>query len=164
MQANMTGPLAGKGRLHRLHRAPASRKNLAWKKEGQMLIIWEVKAYPGAWASALMQPINKAGEKNRHSPVSSRGIYLLNTLTKLFEGLIEARLYQFIELNDTLTPSQQGSRIIRQTHDAFYSPDKPRTPFTRCLLPPYNSNPSTDLLVTAAFIDARENSRAKWRK
>ena len=54
-----------------------------------MLIIWEVETYPGAWASALMQPIYKGGGKDRHSPVSYRGIYLLNTLTKLFEGLME---------------------------------------------------------------------------
>ena len=53
--------------------------------------------------------------------MSYRGIYLLNTLTKLFEGLMEARLSKFTEFNDTLTPSQQGSRIFRQTHDAMYA-------------------------------------------
>jgi len=86
-----------------------------------MLIIWEVETYPGSWASALMQPIYKGGGKDRHSLVSYRVIYLLNTLTKLFEGLMEARLSKFTELNDTLTPSQQGSRITRQTHDAIYA-------------------------------------------
>jgi len=50
-----------------------------------------------------------------------QGIYHLNTLTKLFEGLIEARLSKFTELNDTLTPSQQGSRIIQQTHEVIYA-------------------------------------------
>jgi len=74
-----------------------------------MLIIWEVETYPGAWASAFIQPIYKGGGKDRHSQVSYRGIYLLNTLTKLFEGLTEARLSKFSELNNTLTPSQQGS-------------------------------------------------------
>jgi len=53
--------------------------------------------------------------------VSYRGIYLLNTLTKLFEGLMEARLSKFTELNDTLNPSQQGSRITCQTHDTIYA-------------------------------------------
>ena len=53
--------------------------------------------------------------------MSYRGIYLLNTLTKLFEGLMESRLSKFTEHNDTLTPSQQGSRITRQTHDAIYA-------------------------------------------
>jgi len=84
-----------------------------------MLIIWEVETYPSAWASALIQPIYKGGGKDRHSLVSYRGIYLLNTLTKLFEGLIEARLSKFTELNDTLIPSQQGSHITRQIHDAI---------------------------------------------
>jgi len=68
-----------------------------------------------------MQPIYKGGGKDRHSPVSYRGIYLLNTLIKLFEGLMEGRLSKFTELKDTLTPSQQGSRITRQTHDAIYA-------------------------------------------
>ena len=86
-----------------------------------MLIIWEVETYPGAWASALMQRITKGGGKDRHSLVSYVGIYLLNTLTKLFEGLMEARLSKFTEFNDTLTPCQQGSRITRQTHYAIYA-------------------------------------------
>ena len=30
-----------------------------------MLIIWEVETYPGAWASALMQPIYKGGGKRQ---------------------------------------------------------------------------------------------------
>jgi len=49
-----------------------------------MLIIWEVETNPGAWASALMQPIYKGGGKDGHSLVSYQGIYLLNTLTELF--------------------------------------------------------------------------------
>jgi len=81
----------------------------------------EFETYPGAWASALMQPIYKGGGKDRHSPVSYRGIYLLNTLTKLFEGLMESHLSKFTELNDTLNPSQQGSQITCQTHDAIYA-------------------------------------------
>jgi len=73
-----------------------------------MRVIREVETYPGAWASALMQPIYKGGGKDRHSPVPYRGIYLLNILTKLFEGLIEARLSKFTELNDTLSPLPAG--------------------------------------------------------
>jgi len=64
-----------------------------------------------------MQPIYKGGGKDQHSLVSYRGIYLL----KHFEVLMEARLSKFTELNDTLTPSQQGSRISRLTHDAIYA-------------------------------------------
>ena len=67
-----------------------------------------------------MQPIYKGGGKDRHCPSSYRGIYLLNTLTKLFEGLIESRLSQFTEKNDSLTSAQQGSRTSRQIPDAIY--------------------------------------------
>jgi len=69
-----------------------------------------------------MQPIYKGAGKDKHSPVSYRGIFLLNTLTKLFVGmrLIEALLSKFSELNYTFTPSQQGSRISGQTNDAIY--------------------------------------------
>jgi len=58
---------------------------------------------------------------NKKLAPTYRGIYLLNTLTKLFEGLIKSCLSKFTELGDTLTPSQQGSRITRQTHDAIYA-------------------------------------------
>jgi len=68
-----------------------------------------------------MQPIYKGGENDRHCPASYRGIYLLNTLTKLFEGLIESRLSQFTAKYDTLTSVQQGSRTSRQIHDAIYA-------------------------------------------
>jgi len=35
--------------------------------------------------------------------------------------MMESRLSKFTEVNDTLTPSQQGSRITRQTYDAIYA-------------------------------------------
>jgi len=68
-----------------------------------------------------MQLTYKNGGKDCHSPVSYRGIYVLNTLTKLIEGLMEACLSEFTELHDTLTPSEQGSRITRQKHDDIYA-------------------------------------------
>jgi len=107
-----------------------------------MLIIWKVETYPGAWASALMQPIYKGGGKDRHSLVSYRRIYLLNTLTKLYEGLMETRLSKFTELNDTLTPLSRG-------HE---SPTKPMTPSTRSL-PLYKGDPNTKFPSYCCFID-----------
>jgi len=86
-----------------------------------MLTIWNKECYPTAWASALMQPVHKGGGKDRYNPASYRGIYLLNTLTKLFEGLLESRLTPFTELHDTLTHAQNGSRPGRQTHDGIYA-------------------------------------------
>ena len=98
-----------------------------------MLIIWEVETYPGVWASALIQPIYKGGGKDRHSLVFYRGIYLFNTLTKLFEGLME---HVFLNSQNSMTPLPPLSR-------GHESPDKPMTLSTR-LLPPYKSDSNTD--------------------
>jgi len=84
-------------------------------------IIWETETYPVEWTLALLQPVYKGGGKDRVSPASYRGKYLLTTITKLFEGIIQARLTPFIETHNTLTHSQQGSRPTRQIHDAIYA-------------------------------------------
>ena len=57
---------------------------------------------PWCMGPSTDEPIYKGGGKNRHCPSSYCGIYLLNTLTELFEGLIESRLSQFTEKHDTL--------------------------------------------------------------
>jgi len=49
-------------------------------------IIWETETYPGEWTLALLSPVYKGGGKDRL--VSYSGIYLLTTITKLFEGII----------------------------------------------------------------------------
>ena len=58
-----------------------------------MMMIWEVKTCPGAWALALMQQIHDS-----RCPASCRGIYLLNTLTKVFQGLY---IYQSLSRTKT---------------------------------------------------------------
>jgi hypothetical protein len=48
----------------------------------------------------------------------------MNTITKLFEGLIESRLTPFTELHNTFTSAQQAlpsKALGRQTHDAIYA-------------------------------------------
>jgi len=68
---------------------------------------------------ALMQLKYKKGGKDRHFQISYQDIYLQNTPTKLFEGLIESRLSKYTQLNQTLTPSQKGSRPTLQTYEAI---------------------------------------------
>jgi len=47
-----------------------------------------------------MQPIYKGHDKNKTDPPSYTGTYLNDTLAKLFEGLLLARLTTHTELND----------------------------------------------------------------
>ena len=68
-----------------------------------------------------MQPIYTGHAKDKTDPASYRGIYLNDTLAKLFEGLLLARVKTHTESNNTLTSNQVGTKPCTQTHDAIYS-------------------------------------------
>jgi len=66
-----------------------------------------------------MQPIHKSHDKDKTDPAFYRGIYLNDTLAKLFEGLLLARLTTHTEVDNTLTSNQLGTKPCTQTHDAI---------------------------------------------
>jgi hypothetical protein len=59
--------------------------------------LWHHEIQPRAWELSLMQPIYKGGNKLKTDPASYRGIYLSNTLAKLFKGIHLHRLTQYTE-------------------------------------------------------------------
>jgi len=83
--------------------------------------LWKFHTQPSDWQRSLLQPIYKGHNKDKTDPASYRGIYLNDTLAKLFEGLLIARLTTHTELPNTLTDSQLGTKPDTQTHDAIYS-------------------------------------------
>jgi hypothetical protein len=56
-----------------------------------------------------MQPIYKGNGKDRKDPASYRGICLTCATTKLFEGLINNRLYPLITEKGLVTPFQSSA-------------------------------------------------------
>ena len=82
---------------------------------------WEFHTQPSDWQLSLLQPIYKGHNKNKTDPASYRGIYLNDTLAKLFEGLLISRLTAHTELLNALTHNQLGTNPDTQTHDAIYS-------------------------------------------
>jgi len=83
--------------------------------------LWEFHTQPSDWQLSLLQPIYKGHNKDKTYPASYRGTYLNDTLAKLFEGLLMARLTTHTELFNTLTYNQLGTNPDTQTHDAIYS-------------------------------------------
>jgi len=69
----------------------------------------------------LLQPIYKGHSKDKTDAAFYRGIYLNDTLAKLFEGLLITRLTTHTELLNSLTDSQLETKPHTQTHDARYS-------------------------------------------
>jgi len=68
--------------------------------------LWEFHTQPSDWQLSLLQPIFKGHIKDKTGPASYRGIYLNDTLAKLFESLLIARLTSHMELFNTLTYNQ----------------------------------------------------------
>ena len=50
--------------------------------------LWEFHTQPSDWQLSLLQPIYKGHNKDKTDPASYRGIYVNDTLAKLFEGLL----------------------------------------------------------------------------
>jgi len=93
--------------------------------QGLILILfngpWEFHTQPSDWQLSLLQPIYKGHNKDKTDPASYRGIYLNDTLAKLFEGLLISRLTTHTELLNTLTLNQLRTKPDTQTHDSIYS-------------------------------------------
>jgi len=83
--------------------------------------LWEFHTQPSDWQFSLLQPIYKGHNKDKTDLASYRGIYLNDTLAKLFEGLLISRLTTHTELLNTLTHNQLGTKPETQTNDAIYS-------------------------------------------
>jgi len=81
----------------------------------------EFHTQPSDWQLSLLQPKYKGHHKDKTDPASYRGIYLNDTLAKLFEGLLISRLTTHTEIFNTLTNNQLGTKPGTQTHDATYS-------------------------------------------
>jgi len=83
--------------------------------------LWEFHTQPSDWQLSLVQPMYKGHSKDKTDPASYRGIFLNDTLAKLFEGLLIGRLTTRMELFNTLTYNQLGTKPNTQTHDVIYS-------------------------------------------
>ncbi|GFT12341.1 RNA-directed DNA polymerase from mobile element jockey [Trichonephila clavipes] len=71
--------------------------------------MFKLRYFPNAWKTVVVIPILKPG-KNPTLADSHRPISLLPTLSKLAKKIISARLNDYLERNNILTPEQHGFR------------------------------------------------------
>lgn len=79
--------------------------------------VWRDVTLPNDWRKALIMPIYKKGDRRDCS--NYRGITLLSTVMKIFEGIIDRRIRT--ALADTLDDAQSGFRSGRSTQDHVFS-------------------------------------------
>jgi len=79
---------------------------------GVLSLLWDEEHCPADWQLAIIHPLPKLGD--RADLGNTRGISLLSCLAKLYEGILNARLKQFLMEENKLTPEQGGFRPHRE--------------------------------------------------
>jgi len=74
--------------------------------------------FPDKWTEGVIIPIHKKGDKS--NPSNYRGITLVSCLSKLFTTIINKRVEDFCNKNNTVSDSQFGFRKGKSTVDAIF--------------------------------------------
>ena len=77
----------------------------------------ENRELPALWKTARVIPIFKEGDKNAKE--NYRPMSALPVVSRLFERLVYNQLYQHLNTNDLLAPSQSGFRPLHSIATAL---------------------------------------------
>ncbi|MES9883775.1 MAG: reverse transcriptase family protein [Sedimenticola sp.] len=83
-------------------------------------ICFNNNTVPSVWYKTIIYPILK-NNKCYKDPMSYRGISLMSTVVKLFNGVLNNRITRFLNTNNTLCEEQNGFRKLRSCIDNIYS-------------------------------------------
>ena len=74
--------------------------------------------YPSSWAVGRIVPIHKKGD--RSLPSNYRGITISSCLGKMFNAILNSRLYKFINENNLMRNEQIGFKKFHRTTDHLF--------------------------------------------
>ena len=81
--------------------------------------IYDKGELPANWCENIICPIHKSGPQT--DPANFRGISLINSISKVFTGILTTRLQTWAEENSVLDESQAGFRKRYSTIDNLFS-------------------------------------------
>ena len=79
--------------------------------------LWFQEFVPRDFKRTVLRPFLKDSKKDSSDPSNYRPISLLNTIMKIYEGIICKRVISFLEENDTISPLQAAYRNGKSTSD-----------------------------------------------
>ena len=82
--------------------------------------FWTAEKVPSALKKSILRPFLKDSDKDSTDPENYRPISLLNTLMKLYEGMIKRRLVHKLENENMLAASQAAYRKFMSTSDQIF--------------------------------------------
>ena len=81
--------------------------------------VYDRGEVPADWCESIICPIYKSG--SHREPQNYRGISLMNSISKIFNGILTARVQKWAEENNVLDESQAGFRRDFSTIDNIFS-------------------------------------------
>ena len=82
--------------------------------------FWFNESVPRDFKRTILRPFLKNEDKNQNNPENYRPISLLNSLMKIYEGMIRSRLTKFLEEKNVFSPYQAAYRKNRSIFDHFF--------------------------------------------
>ena len=80
--------------------------------------VYDRGEVPAGWCESIICPIYKSG--SHREPQNYRGISLMNSISKIFNGILTVRVQKWAEENNVLDESQAGFRRGFSTIDTCY--------------------------------------------
>ena len=80
--------------------------------------IFNIGICPPDWCKSILCPLHKNGSKT--SPTNYRGVSLIDSICKIFNGVLTKRLQKWSEENEVLDESQAGFRKNYSTMDNIF--------------------------------------------
>ena len=84
-------------------------------------VVWAQGHGPGEWDCALVRPLYKPKAKDPLLVENYRAVTLFNTMCKIYEDILCARVVHHLETNRGLSPSQAGSRRFLGCTEMVYT-------------------------------------------
>ena len=113
--------------------------------------ILDTENYPEIWNYSLTQLIFKEGDKE--DPGNYRGIALTSNLSKLFNAIMNSRIYTFLEVNKIIRQEQGGFTKKFRTQDHIFT--------VQSILDKYLKKGQK---VYACYVDLKKAYDSVWRQ
>ena len=81
-------------------------------------LLFDKSIFPLDWSLSILQPLHKKGPVS--DPDNYRGISLLNVCSKIYSGILNRRLNDWLEINDVLGEEQAGYRRSRSSLEQIF--------------------------------------------
>ena len=101
--------------------------NEVLKNPNVLLVIYKLFDFcfkncmvPSQWLSSIIKPIPKGSDKDPFTPLNYRGISLISCFSKIYSGLLNSRLNDYLENNNILVDQQNGFRKNRSCEEHIF--------------------------------------------